>query len=58
MRCDRKEQRTHLQPSRDKIYDFDAKECGKNDKRSAGVEHSVAAGVAAKGWGEKDRPGA
>ncbi len=48
MRRDKREE-ARLQPARDKIYDFDAKESGENDERSAGVEHSVAAGVAATG---------
>jgi hypothetical protein len=52
MRRDRQVHTTRLQSSRDKIYDFDAKESGENDEGSTGVEHSVAAGVAAKGWGK------
>ena len=53
MRRDRLEQTTRLQSSRDEIYDFDAKESGENDERSAGVEHSVAAGVAATAKGRE-----
>jgi hypothetical protein len=53
MRRDRQEQLTRLQSSRDEIYDFDAKESGENDEGSTGVEHSVAAGVAAKGRGKR-----
>ena len=53
-----KQKEARLQPARDKIHDFDAKESGENDERSAGVEHSVAAGVAATGGGGGVRRGA